>query len=73
MLESAGKSFDGSTGESRFAPTGRVVYRSGMRIEEQPLPDGEYLYQFEVYDIFGRAYYSETAFLSCEGDQIYIY
>lgn len=39
-------------------------------IEEIALVDGEYLYEFELRDVFGNSYFSEAATMDVSGDDI---
>ena len=38
-----------------------------------PLEDGDYLYQYEVTDVFGRVTVSDSALMVCEAGEIYVY
>lgn len=42
-------------------------------MEESPLFDGDYLYQYKVTDIFGREFFSSEAIMECVDGEIYVY
>lgn len=50
-----------------FTVSGPVV------MEESALPDGDYLYQFEITDIFGDEYTTDEVIMECAGGSISVY
>ena len=50
-----------------FTVSGPVV------MEETALADGDYLYQFEIKDIFGSMYYTDEVIMECAGGEISVY
>jgi len=58
---------DMDTGES-YTDYRNTIHISGEPVlEEIELFDGDYLYEFEVRDVFGKSYYSEPITITCEG------
>lgn len=64
---------DADTGETSLYSMGSVTYNTDMKMEYSELFDGNYLYQYEITDIFGNVTYSDTAVMECDDGDIYIY
>ncbi|MEA4824410.1 MAG: clostripain-related cysteine peptidase [Clostridiaceae bacterium] len=64
---------DSETGETSEATLNAITVSGALAIEESPLVDGDYLYQYEVSDAFGRTTYSDTAIMECAGGEITVY
>jgi len=65
-------SLDWETGEELYYTMGSFTVEGEVRMEEQKLIDGDYLYAYEVVDIFGRSHMSPFALMSCSGDEIFV-
>ena len=50
---------------------GTIEYKEGIDIEDVELFDGEYLFRFDITDVFGEHYYSELYLMEIDGDDIY--
>lgn len=61
------------TGEESTYEMGSFTVKGPVVMEETPLFDGDYLYQYKVIDIFGREFYSDEAIMECEDGEIYVY
>lgn len=66
-------SVNADTGEEVTYQMGEITYDSSMIMTESDLFDGDYLYQYEVTDIFGNVYYSDSAIMECDNGDIYAY
>ena len=64
---------DADTGEVFYSTLDEITVHGGLVIEESALEDGDYLYQFEVTDVFGRVTVSDSALMVCEAGEIYVY
>jgi len=65
-------SVDWETGEELYYAMGSFTVDGEVRMEEQELMDGDYLYAYEVMDIFGRSHMSPFAVMSCSEDDIFV-
>lgn len=58
------------TGEELYYTMGSFIVDGEVVMEESELADGDYLYAYEVVDLFGSSYMSDFALMSCEGAEI---
>ncbi|MBE6930993.1 MAG: hypothetical protein E7463_12030 [Ruminococcaceae bacterium] len=63
-------SVDWETGEELYYTMGSFTVDGEIVMEESELIDGDYLYAYEVVDVFGRSHMSDFALMSSEGDEI---
>lgn len=61
------------TGESAIYEIGSFLVRGAVTLKEIDLMDGDYLYQYELVDIFGETYYSAEVMMEVKGEEISIY
>lgn len=59
-------------GTGEYAEGESFTIEGAAVIDDAPLPEGEYLYRFDVIDLFGNSRLSESALLTCEDDEWYI-
>lgn len=52
---------------------GKFTVDGPLVLEELPLTDGDYLYQYEIDDVLGETYYSTTVIMECKDSQINVY
>ncbi len=62
---------DGEDEETCTYEGGTIEYKEGINIEEVSLFDGEYLFRFDITDVFGEHYYSKLYLVEIEGEDIY--
>lgn len=62
---------DGEDEETYTYEGGTIEYKEGINIEEVSLFDGEYLFRFDITDVFGEHYYSKLYLMEIEGEDIY--
>lgn len=62
---------DGEDEETYTYEGGTIEYKEGINIEEVSLFDGEYLFRFDITDVFGEHYYSKLYLVEIEGEDIY--
>ena len=65
------QAIDPDTKETQWVESGTVSWSEGLGIEETDLPDGTYHIMFEVGDVLGNKFYSESWINSIEGGQVY--
>lgn len=61
------------SGDTTTYAMGSFTVNGDVKMEDSELFDGEYLYQFEVTDIFGNISYSATVIMEIDGEDINIY
>ena len=61
------------TGDETRYSVGSFVVDDMPELEEQPLIDGDYLYQYEITDVLGNTYYSTEAIMECKDGNIFVY
>lgn len=61
------------SGETYTYEMGGFVVDGTVTMEESPLTDGEYMYQYIVTDLFGNEYYSDPIIMKCDDGDIYLY
>lgn len=62
-----------NTGESATYAMGSFIVEDELILEDVPLFDGEYLYQFLITDVFGNQFWSDTVIMECADGEIYVY
>ncbi|MEG2004166.1 MAG: hypothetical protein RR057_06160, partial [Clostridia bacterium] len=62
-----------STSETLTYEMGQITYSKDSAMKEISLFNGDYLYQYEITDIFGNVTYSDTVIMECTDGKINIY
>lgn len=73
QIEFVFKATNWDTGEETSYTLGGFTVDGQVVMEESPLFDGDYLYQYEVKDIFGNTTYSDTVIMECKNGEITAY
>ena len=63
---------DLETDESIEFDLATITWKDGMKLEDTELSDGDYLYRYEIVDIFGNTIYTDPAIMTYEDGQIYV-
>ena len=58
------------TGEEHLYSVGEFTVQGAVKLEEMPLTDGDYLYQYEMEDVLGETYFSNEVVMTCENGRI---
>ncbi len=58
------------SGEENLYTVGEFTVKGGVTLEETPLTDGDYLYQYELDDVLGDTYYSAEVIMACKDGEI---
>lgn len=61
-----------SGGDTSYS-VGSFTVKGTPVLEEIELTDGDYLYQYEITDVMGDVYYSETVIMECKNGEINVY
>ncbi|MDO4582416.1 MAG: clostripain-related cysteine peptidase [Bacillota bacterium] len=62
-----------SSGETYTYEMGSFTVLGEVTMQESPLFDGEYMYEYMLIDLFGTAEYSDTVVMEIDGEDIYLY
>ncbi len=61
------------SGEETLYSVGSFTVKGGVTLEELALPDGDYLYQYELEDVLSETYTSEEVIMECKDGEITVY
>ncbi|MDO5110844.1 MAG: clostripain-related cysteine peptidase [Clostridia bacterium] len=61
------------SGEESVYSVGEFTVSGSVTLEETPLTDGDYLYQYEMDDVLGDTYYSAEVIMECKDGEISVY
>ncbi len=67
------QTIDAETGEVTTYHMGSFTVNGEVKLQENELQNGDYLYQYEVTDVFGRTKYSDPIIMEYENSEIFLY
>ena len=65
-------SYDADNDESNIYETDTFTVNGPLVVEESELFDGDYMYSYEITDIFGNVKDSDPVIMTCENGEIFV-